>query len=78
MSTIRRDIDPFRVIGPDRYFSAVRHGLLGVDHQIENNLFNAIRISLDLPQLPVQIGSEFNVFSDNSSQDLFLVANNVV
>ncbi len=53
-----------RVLGLDGESAAARQGVAGVDHQVEEHLFDLAGVGLDLPEARIQIHLEPDALSD--------------
>lgn len=57
----------------DRQFSTLRHGIAGIDDQIEQYLTELAGVGMDQIQRWLQIGHQANVVSDKPQQQRFVV-----
>jgi hypothetical protein len=56
--------------GLDDELAAARHGVAGVDHQIENHLVHLARIGLDVPEVRVELRAHLDILAEQAQHHL--------
>src|SRR5438477_12476806 len=59
-------------------FSAIRHGIPGVDREVHNNLLDLARVGFDMPCSRIKFRVKLDVFTDQPAQHFFHLSNDVI